>query len=245
MTFAATGTAPNIIITQSGTDTSLAGLTGLAGVSVIGVDTKVYRLSGAKLSVTGNLTITPISECLLFDETCPTVELTVQSATGALTIGAAKSIPWAVPAVTFLRKALNFSGLQLYVVSGGVLVWHYGAISTRGSVSVDASAGACVLNGALHLGATGDQPGRLTLNRSVTFGPYSTVTGNGVHTYNGVGVSSVTIADALSIGLHSASGSSLTAPYLVQDVKMLGTSSVYLWAAAVWHLKAMAGGGQC
>jgi hypothetical protein len=231
------------VITQSGTDTSLAGLTGLAGVSVIGVDTKVYRLSGAKLSVTGSLTITPISECLLFDETCPQTELTVQSATGALTIGAAKSIPWAVPAVTFLRKSPSLSGLQLAVVSGGTLAWHYGTISTRGSVLIESTAGGCVLNGALHLGNTGDQPGRLLLNRAVTFGPYSTVTGNGIEMRNGATVSAVTIADALSIGLHASAFGSLTAPYVVQDVRLLGTSSVYPWGAAVWHLKAMAGGG--
>lgn len=35
MTFTASGAAPNIVITQTGTDTSLAGLVGLAGVTTI------------------------------------------------------------------------------------------------------------------------------------------------------------------------------------------------------------------
>ncbi|MFA9289604.1 MAG: hypothetical protein ACEQSF_00045 [Solirubrobacteraceae bacterium] len=67
--FYATFTLAGGVITQSGTDTSLSGLNGIAGVSVqtiTGVySIKIYTLSNVKLKVTGTLTMNS-TEKLIF-----------------------------------------------------------------------------------------------------------------------------------------------------------------------------------
>ena len=66
------------VITQSGTDANLSGLTGLAGVTVTtGTYLTIYSIASARLVVSGTLTITPGTELLVFQSTCPATELSI------------------------------------------------------------------------------------------------------------------------------------------------------------------------
>jgi hypothetical protein len=69
------------IITQTGFDPSLAGLSGLSGVTVSGQSTGKFRylLTGRQLIVSGSLVIDPEVECLEFDSTSALPNLTYNS----------------------------------------------------------------------------------------------------------------------------------------------------------------------
>jgi len=68
-------------ITQAGFDSSLAGLSGLSGVTVSGQSTGKFRylLTGRQLIVNGSLVIDPEVECLEFDSTSALPNLTYNS----------------------------------------------------------------------------------------------------------------------------------------------------------------------
>jgi len=56
------------VITQTGTDTDLSGLSGLTGVTVLGTsDYVIYHIDSARIDVQGTLTINPNIECLHFN----------------------------------------------------------------------------------------------------------------------------------------------------------------------------------
>ncbi len=80
------------VITQTGTDTDLSGLSGLTGVTTLSVGSgafqrTTYSLSGVRLLVTGTLTMNSSSvEYLEFSSTAPDYSLDI-SATGTFTFG--------------------------------------------------------------------------------------------------------------------------------------------------------------
>ena len=82
MSFSLTGE----VITQSGTDTSLSGLSAISGVTVTGTSTGkiIYALNTRRLVVSGSLIIDPDVECLVFLNNCPYPNLNY---TGTLQIG--------------------------------------------------------------------------------------------------------------------------------------------------------------
>jgi len=78
-------------ITQSGTDTSLAGLNGIAGVTVWNDGLITTYFTNNAINITGNLSINPLFEKIAFGLTAPFTNFNVSS-TGRLTVGIAYEV---------------------------------------------------------------------------------------------------------------------------------------------------------
>lgn len=75
------------VITQTGTDTDLSGLAGIAGVVVTDATAKKYYYTNSrKLSISGSLTIDPEREEMIFGPSSPTNSITVNNG-GTLFVG--------------------------------------------------------------------------------------------------------------------------------------------------------------
>lgn len=243
MAFTLSGT----IITQTGTDTSLAGLTGIAGVTVVGTARKkTYVFSNTRLVVSGALSFDPELEALEFDELCTAPQLYVTGASGVLTIGVSgKAKPWALSAVTCRKQEASYSIDQIRVDNSAVLRFYYGSIHLHGSLSILSTAGLCTLGGYLHLDYPigGIHMGRYFPSRSVTYLSTFLITGNGIEMKStNANIDNLTIADARSIGLHAALFGSLASPYTLNGVTLLN-ASLAPWNHSVWDAVGFAGGG--
>ena len=140
MAYALTGSD----ITQTGTDTNLAGLAGVAGVTVISDGNHaVYNVGNLRIFIDGNQTIDPeVEELFVGLNVNNDGAVTVRNG-GILTIGQ-EIISGAVSRFstgTWARfTAANSSNFQethssLIVQSGGSLEWHGGTMFTRKNVS--------------------------------------------------------------------------------------------------------------
>ena len=234
------------VITQSGTNTSLAGLSGIAGVTVVGTARKkTYVFSNTRLVVSGALSFDPELEALEFDELCTSPQLHVTGASGVLTIGVSgKAKPWAISAVTCRKQEANWGVPQILVENSAVLKFYYGSIHLHGSFSILSTAGLCTLGGYLHLDyPIGTHVGRYFPWRSVTYLSTFLITGNGIEMKStNANIDNLTIADARSIGLHAALFGSLASPYTLNGVTLLN-ASLAPWNHSVWDAVGFAGGG--
>ncbi|CAB4241325.1 hypothetical protein UFOVP60_16 [uncultured Caudovirales phage] len=180
MAFASTGTAPNIIITQTGTDTSLAGLSGVAGVSIAYSNGRVeYRVAGGKLVVSGALSYS--TGALVFGEDCPDSTVEVNNG-GVLSIGtAAVGAPARKLAVLDIRKAATngYSNTGLSVYSGGTMKNLGGVVRFAAPVRINAGA-TSVLDGDFCAipTALGDGARFFQASTGVTFGRNFLLTGS-------------------------------------------------------------------
>jgi len=132
------------VITQTGTDTDLSGLSGLTGVTVLGTsDYVIYHIDSARIDVQGTLTINPNIECLHFNSNALRNELKVSSGTlnidGGITSGSVTIYSknnWMI--TDQLRQdAFNSNGASLIVNSGGTLNWTGGVLQTYSVVSFE------------------------------------------------------------------------------------------------------------
>ena len=140
-------------ITQSGTDTSLAGLSGISGVTVttesrgFGLFKTIYTLSGRTLAY-NDLTFDATREKLVFLENCPSKRMSPANASASLTINAIKtpmgnSIYMNEEAILFLR-AERFSYDNAYdgsrgdfYINQGNFIWNGGIIRYSGAVEIN------------------------------------------------------------------------------------------------------------
>lgn len=133
------------IITQSGTDTSLSGLSGVAGVTTFTQSGKtVYNIGNLLLNVTGTLTMDPRTEEIWTGTACP---LGPSNGTGGavvrvagtfnigvnITVNSVQAFPQST-AIRINTQAGSYSvavpgdASGITVVSGGTLNWLYGAV---------------------------------------------------------------------------------------------------------------------
>ena len=121
-------------ITQSGTDTSLAGLTSVSGVTtqIINGQT-LYFVGNNKMIITGNLTINPLTEQLVFGVAAPFRTLSMGS--GSLTIGANRIINGSKLSTDNVAISFNNPGGSVYnppsadmSFTGGTFTWNEGKI---------------------------------------------------------------------------------------------------------------------
>ena len=141
------------IITQTGIDTSLSGLSGISGVTVVdeprgeGLFKKVYYLSGRTLDIQGSLTIDATKEKLVFQENCPSTRLKTTSSAN-LTIVSQKSpmgntVYMEEEAILFLRAATyaygdaysKTNGGDMYLTQGN-FTWNGGIIRYSAAVNI-------------------------------------------------------------------------------------------------------------
>lgn len=180
-------------ITQSGTDTSLAGLNGIAGVTVTtvgsGVDLiRIVNLNNLKLIVDGNLTMNSDSpELLLFGETAPDKSLVI-NAGKVFTLGKRTTLnsttrsEYRIGGIYFAKRyGFHFDGAA--IDNYGTFNW-YGDIAGRtlpmrnntgsvtsvrdGFISVRETCGSNVQSLIFHSGGTINIDG-LTLSGRVSF----------------------------------------------------------------------------
>lgn len=234
------------VITQSGTNTSLAGLSGIAGVTVVGTARKkTYVFSNTRLVVSGALSFDPELEALEFDELCTAPQLYITGAAGVLTIGVSgKAKPWALSAVTCRKQEASYSIDQIKVDNSAVLTFYYGSIHLHGSLSILSTAGLCTLGGYLHLDyPIGPNIGRYFPWRYVNYLSTFLITGNGIEMKStSANIENLTISDARAIGLHAASFGTLASPYTLSGVTLLNTG-LLPWVQGVWDAVGFAGGG--
>ena len=137
MAFTLSGAA----VTQSGTDTSLAGLAAIAGITRTLHGTQaVFNMADRQLIVTGTLTMDPEIEEMHFNQSVAVLGSVTVNNNGVFTIGREIDVGAATnrfsfgTAIRFSRNNdNNFSenNTDLRVNSGGTLHWYGGAIYTR------------------------------------------------------------------------------------------------------------------
>jgi hypothetical protein len=201
-------------IIQSGTDTSLAWLSAIAGVVTrTAGDHKTYFLDSLQISVDGNLTINPEVEQLSFGASHPSnyaIAVGV-SGTGTLTVGTRVTVngEFTYSDGTWLRVVQkntpwNAQG-SLLVLNGGTFNWHGGSIDTASSVGFQGGT-VNITRGEIFLRASGSsQPARCLCdsNTQITnvtlhnngFGPSSGFTGS---------FSNCKVIDGAVIGMHGS-----------------------------------------
>lgn len=134
----------NGVITQSGTDANLSGLSSISGVTTITNGTQtVYNVGNLRISVTGNLTIDPEIEELSFGTSAPYPMVGVTS-TGTLQIGFEYDVGGTTPRYSagtwarFARQSASTSSdsqSALRVETGGTLHWYGGAMFCKAQVA--------------------------------------------------------------------------------------------------------------
>lgn len=236
------------VITQTGTDGSLNGLTGLAGVTVGAGGKKTYQLEGVRLSVEGVLTIDPAVEHLVIGNTATWPNITVVAA-GVLNVGVA---PSPAAAITTLRKAeTGYSSTQqaINITSSGRMNHVGGTVEVHGPVVVTASAGACYFDSDIVFRNTLVQTARFRLYSPLsTFGHGAAFWGNGLEMlYTGAAqINNVAIVNSGLFGLHAGPSSSLASPSEYGNINITTTGGVtplYPWGNKVWDIVDFSGGG--
>ena len=156
MSFSISGTT----ITQTGTDTSLAGLSGVASVTTSTyLNLVIYSLDINRLVVTGTLTFNPEREILIFGNVSQSENCLQINSGGTLNIGNNETKNGYVrqnfgKAIHFGRNpasiTIMYSIGNLDVKSGGILNWRGGEIYSRCAIlfngSVFLSGQQCILN---------------------------------------------------------------------------------------------------
>lgn len=154
MTFTLSGTT----ITQTGTDTDLSGLTGIAGVDVVSHGSGAgefvtYSIESLRLSIGGDLTIDPTNEILVFGNSAPDQTVNVISG-GTLNLGKEVTVNGhtyqtegtglVVPDAT---KGACCTGQSMRINAGGTLN-HFGAtLQIAGCYQWEAGSTVNVVNG--------------------------------------------------------------------------------------------------
>jgi hypothetical protein len=123
-------------ITQSGTDTSLAGLSGVSGVTtqIINGQT-LYFVGNNNMNITGNLTINPLTEQLVFGSAAPFRTLNLSTSGASLTIGANRIVNGDKLSTDNVAISFNNPSGLTYNTSyadmsftNGTFTWHEGKI---------------------------------------------------------------------------------------------------------------------
>ena len=141
------------LITQSGTDTSLAGIEAIAGVTAVTYGNTVqYRVDdNIRINITGTLTIDPYRETLLMLDNADSGsggQATFTISSGTLNLGTVATngvFPEGIPAIIFggtpnpwwsgAAGVGNFTGSTFVLQTGGTLNWNGGAIMGRATYS--------------------------------------------------------------------------------------------------------------
>ena len=165
------------VITQSGTDTDLSGLSGLTGVTTWTSDPDIalwgqnyYVIDAStRLDVTGTLTIEPDYECLIF-EGAPINNTTTNPLiiTGTLNLGVKKTSGSKVgysqsTGLMFTDKGTNaFFWFCVYLANGATLNWNGGVIRTASTLRFEDGSNLNINNGVYLNSANADYQLRLT-----------------------------------------------------------------------------------
>ena len=144
-------------ITQTGTDTDLSALNGIAGVIVVDNGShKTYHLDGKKLRIDGVLTIDPQVECLLFEQQ----DLDIY---GTLNFGVTSLIGGATRYSRAIGLISHDTGYARFLVqSGGTLNWNGGAMKLNGGCDFKNGSNVSITNGIII--ATNSAGQRLRMN---------------------------------------------------------------------------------
>lgn len=139
MAFALSGS----IITQSGTDTSLAGLSSIAGVTTTTVNGRsIYNIGTLRISVTGTLTISPRTEMIIAGTPAARPLFYAGASTANLTIGSSvtqngakvfTTLPWLVTTVHSGNPSVF--NLQDFNWQQGTFTWHEGTFVSASGAS--------------------------------------------------------------------------------------------------------------
>jgi hypothetical protein len=145
------------IITQTGIDTNLSGLSGVLGVVVVDNGShKTYHLDGKKLRIDGVLTIDPQVECLLFEQQ----DLDIY---GTLNFGVTSLIGGATRYSRAIGLISHDTGYARFLVqSGGTLNWNGGAMKLNGGCDFKNGSNVSITNGIII--ATNSAGQRLRMN---------------------------------------------------------------------------------
>ena len=145
------------LITQTGTDTNLSGLAGVAGVTVVDNGShKTYHLDGKKLRIDGTLTIDPQVECILFEAQDLDIAGTLNFGVTAVIGGATRYSR----AIGLISHDINYA--RFLVLSGGTLNWNGGAMKLRGGCDFKDGSNVSITNGIII--ATNSVGQRLRMN---------------------------------------------------------------------------------
>ena len=130
------------IITQTGTDTDLSGLSGVSGVTVVDNGShKTYHIDGKALIISGTLTIDPQVECLLFERQDLFINGTLNFGITSV-IGGATRYSRAIGLISHDAGYVNFT-----VNSAGTLNWNGGAMKLMGGCDFKDGSNVSITNG--------------------------------------------------------------------------------------------------
>ena len=125
-------THSNGVITQTGTDTSLSGLSGVSGVTTFTQNGRsIYRLSDRQLVVSGTLTHNPETEMMFFEDYQAEIAMDI---TGTYNLGSYNATTGRYSSGTALRFARNSDSNYLetqsdvYINTTGTMEWYGGVI---------------------------------------------------------------------------------------------------------------------
>lgn len=154
-TNAAAAYLKTLLITQSGTDTDLSGLSGISGVTVLTTGAgeyarKVYNYNGMKLAVSGTLSIDPYTEELI---TSATGDSLLVTGSGTLNINGSMTIN----SITKYTQRRWFTAITRYefntaifrVQSGGKFNWVGGEMLVPGGYIFDSGSNVNITQGVL------------------------------------------------------------------------------------------------
>ena len=137
----------NGTITQTGTDTSLSGLNGVTGVTVVDNGShKTYHLDGKKLRIDGTLTIDPQVECLLFERQDLDIYGTLNFGVTSL-VGGATRYSRAIGLISHDIGYGHNGATGFLIQSGGTLNWNGGAMKLRGGCDFKNGSTVSITNG--------------------------------------------------------------------------------------------------
>ena len=130
------------IITQTGTDTDLSGLSGVLGVVVVNNGShKTYHIEGKALIISGTLTIDPQVECLLFERQDLFINGTLNFGITSV-IGGATRYSRAIGLISHDTGYVNFT-----VNRAGTLNWNGGAMKLMGGCAFKDGSNVSITNG--------------------------------------------------------------------------------------------------
>ena len=130
------------IITQTGIDTNLSGLSGVLGVVVVDNGShKTYHIDGKALIISGTLTIDPQVECLLFERHTLFINGTLNFGITSV-IGGATRYSRSIGLISHDTGYVNFA-----VNRAGTLNWNGGAMKLMGGCNFKDGSNVSITNG--------------------------------------------------------------------------------------------------